>query len=406
MRWLRLWLAVVPMFAADIRRVDPPAAAESGMPFLASSPDGKLYLSWTDMLGGKDHAFRFSRWSGNQWTAPETIATGNNWFVNWADFPSIVVMDDGSMLAHWLTRADDGGKFGYGIRIAKRSAGEARWAEIHGMSLDEKTDYAGFLSFIPGEGKAVFLSPPQKPDSHHQVAAETPDHHGSHRKTLRFISFQANSKVESDLEVDADTCSCCPTTIGRTKRGLIAAYRDHQPSEIRDISIIRHINGHWTEPATLHPDGWKINGCPTDGPSLAIQGDQVAVTWLTRANGVAKVQIAASQNSGETFAKPIRLDSGNPLGRPAIAPVGKGSFVVVWIEKTTGEQNELRMRRVLADGGLEKTLVLAKVPAGRLAGFPKVAVSGEDIVVAWRDQKVRAVIVTPSQKDRKSSTEK
>ncbi|HEU0121126.1 MAG TPA: hypothetical protein VFQ91_11425, partial [Bryobacteraceae bacterium] len=390
------------LLGAEIKRIDPPASTESGMPYLAASPDGQVFLSWTDMLGGKNHAFRFSRWTRAGWRAPETIATGDNWFVNWADFPAMTILPDGTMLAHWLSRGSATAKFGYGIRVAKRAPGQAKWKEIHGMSLEEKSDYAGFLSFVPGEAKAVFLSPPIGDSAHHGATAGHDDH-GGHRKTLRFLSFQNDGSVESDLEVDADTCSCCPTAIGRTKLGLIAAYRDHQAGEIRDISVIRQVKGHWSEPASLHEDGWKINGCPTDGPSLVTYGNSVAIAWLTRANGIPKVMIAVSSNNGKTFTKPIQIDSGNPLGRPAIVAYPQGGWAAIWLEKTGGEQNEIRLRRLSSDASLSGPIAIAKVPAGRLAGFPKLAASGQDLIVAWRDQQVRAALITFAQEERKNT---
>jgi hypothetical protein len=67
-------------------RVDPPAAANSGMPFFATGPDGTVYLAWTETLGERRFALRFSRWSavdgGKGWSTPETVVEGRNWFAN------------------------------------------------------------------------------------------------------------------------------------------------------------------------------------------------------------------------------------------------------------------------------------------------------------------------------------
>jgi hypothetical protein len=266
------------------------------------------------------------------------------------------------------------------------------------MHLQNKADYAGFLAFVPGEGKAVYLAPPPGGDAaggggHH-------DHDGAgHRKTLRFIAFDGERVGPSgDVEVDADTCSCCPTAIAKTPSGLIAAYRDHQSGEIRDISITRQVNGKWTQPVAVHADRWQINGCPTEGPSVAAMDAKVAVAWLTRAGGISKVQIAASMNSGESFSKPMQLDSGNPLGRPAITSVGEATFAALWIEKVTAERNEIRLRYLLPNGRFSSPEVIASVPAGRLSGIPRIAVAGQhELLVAWRDEKVRvARIVTNS----------
>lgn len=381
--------------AAQPVRLDPPAQPESGMPFLTTAADGTLYLSWLDPHNG-GHALRFSRLQGGKWSPPETIAAGKNWFVNWADFPSLSVQPDGTMLAHWLSRSAGGGKFGYGIRVARRTAGA--WREIHGMSLDEKDDYAGFLSFA-GTG-AVYLSPPAgAPPAAHSGHGE----HG-HRKTLRFLQLHADGRAATDIELDADVCSCCQTALARTASGLIAAYRDHSPGEIRDISVVRFVNGAWTGPHTLHADGWRINGCPTEGPSIATAGaGRVAIAWLTRANAQPKVQLTLSSDDGARFSTPVRLDSGNPLGRPSLAPLHNGAYLAAWLEKTHGVRAEIRLRHVSANGVAGPAVTVAEVPASRTTGFPKVAVSGGQIVLAWRDERVRAAVLPLQSLSKKES---
>lgn len=403
-----LCLTQLVLRGAEVRAADPPAAKESGMPFLTKSPDGKVFLSWVDMLGAQGHALRVSRWTGNGWDAPETIATGRNWFANWADVPSINALSDGSMLAHWMTKLSGGGTYDYGIRVARRDPASGKWSEIHGMHLEQKADYAGFLAFVPGEGKAVYLAPPPPSSGDAHAGGGGGDHHHhdgvGHRKTMRFIAFAGDRAAPSgDVEVDADTCSCCPTGIAKTPAGLIAAYRDHQSGEIRDISITRQVGGKWTKPAAVHADNWQINGCPTEGPSLAAKEESVAVAWLTRAGGVSKVQIAISNTSGERFGKPLQLDSGNPLGRPALAALGgtEKRFAAIWVEKVTAERNEIRLRYLLANGTLSSPQVIANVPAGRLAGIPRIVANGDgELLVAWRDKRVRVARIAIDNKTR------
>lgn len=363
----------------------PPVGPESGMPYLAAGPGGEVYLSWIEPLQPAGHALRWSKWTGKAWTPAEEVARGQRWFVNWADFPAIAIRPDGSMLAHWLARPDDAGKYGYGIRVSRRDAATGKWREIYGMSLDEQEDYAGFLSFVPDGSGAVYLAPPASGGGGE-----------GHRKTLRFVRFGAAGQPAGDREVDADVCSCCQTAVVATKTGLLAAYRDHQPGEIRDISIVRWRDGAWSTPRTVHNDGWKINGCPTDGPSLAAQDHHVGVAWLTRAGEQARVQAAVSADGGVTFSRPVRLDDGDPLGRPALAVLDSGSDVAVWLEKTGEGKAEVRMRRIGHDGRPGKSQTVAKVAAARSAGFPKVAVAGDRIWVAWRDGNVRVTHLAKS----------
>lgn len=387
-----LLCVLLSTLSGQVQRVDPPSLDQSGMPFLTDGQAGPVWLSWTDPLGDKTHALRYSRWTGTQWSPPETVATGKNWFVNWGDFPSLTIQADGSMLAHWLTRAEGGGTYGYGIRVAKKAADASEWRQIFRVSLDEKEDYAGFLTFVPGGKAAIYLSPPSPPGK-----AAPHGHEEGHRKTVRFVSFRDNGAVETDRELDSDACSCCQTAIGRTRSGLIAAYRDHLPGEIRDISVMRFENGTWTPPKLLHPDGWRINGCPTDGPAISADSSDVAITWLTRANDIPRIQVALSSDEGRTFRAPLRVDGGNPLGRPAIASFDKSNYVIVWLEKTSNSDAEIRLRRVTHDGRLLPSFTVAAAAAGRSTGFPKVAVTGEQILLAWRDQRVRAALLTKQQ---------
>lgn len=95
---------------------------------LAAGADGSLFLSWIDLQSEPDNVLRFARWAGSGWEKPQTIAQGKNWFINWADFPALQVLPDGSMLAHWLTKAEGAESYGYGDPDTKDE-----WREIAGM---------------------------------------------------------------------------------------------------------------------------------------------------------------------------------------------------------------------------------------------------------------------------------
>ena len=353
----------------------PPVGPESGMANFAAGPDGTIYLSWIDPLGPEGHALKFAKWTGQRWTPAEEIARGKRWLVNWADFPAVAVSPDGTIFAHWLTRPDDAGKYGYGIRVARRE-GPGKWKEIFGKNLDEKEDYAGFLSFVPDASGALYLAPPPEGGG--------PE---GHRKTLRYIAFDAKGQPSGDREIDSDVCSCCQTAVVKTPDGLLAAYRDHQPGEIRDIAVIRLTVGKWSAPRTANPDGWKINGCPTDGPAMVSNGKHVSLAWLTRAQDQPRIQLIESSTGGATFGPPVRVDEGNPLGRPGLA-----ADVIVWLEKTPDGKAEVRMKRYAPGGKFGKTIRVAAVPGGRLPGLPKVAVVGGQILVAWRDGRVQVAV--------------
>ncbi|GAB4366095.1 MAG: hypothetical protein OHK0021_09650 [Bryobacter sp.] len=354
--------------------IDPPALPGSGMANFTQSDTGKVYLSWIDPLPDNRHALRVSRWRRDHWSAPETVAEGAHWFVNWADFPALSSLPDGQMLAHWLARPATGGKWGYGIHIAHRNR-SGEWKPTAAFNAENMEDYAGFLSFAGAN--AVFLAPPDQP--------------AGHQKTLRFARFDARGQVIDEAVLDTDVCSCCQTAIAMTPHGLLAAYRDHRPGEIRDISFVRQQKGVWTAPQTLHADGWKINGCPTEGPTIAVAGNSVALAWLTRAGGVAKLQCAFSLDGGATFSRVIRVDDGNPLGRPCLLRIPTG-FALAWIERD-GNQATLSLRVLHRDGKAASSLVVASVAPARGTGLPRLALASSHLFLAWRDERVRVARV-------------
>jgi len=89
--------------ARSIDSLASPAGAGSAEPSLAVGPDGRVYMSWLEPADS-GYALRFATLTGTRWSAARTIRAGRDFFVNWADFPSIEVLDGGQLAVHWLQR--------------------------------------------------------------------------------------------------------------------------------------------------------------------------------------------------------------------------------------------------------------------------------------------------------------
>jgi hypothetical protein len=95
-----------PAPALVIREVDSPAKPDSREPELHASPDGgRLVMSWVEKTGEKRYALRYAARDAGGWSEVRTVAEGENRFINWADFPSVVELQDGSLAAHWLVKS-------------------------------------------------------------------------------------------------------------------------------------------------------------------------------------------------------------------------------------------------------------------------------------------------------------
>jgi len=149
---------------------------------------------------------------------------------------------------------------------------------------------------------------------------------------------------------------------------------------MRDIYITRMIDGRWQPGTPVAIDGWKIQGCPVNGPSIDADGDTVAVAWFTAATEPL-VNVAISRNSGVSFSAPIEIVRGNTLGRVAVALLDDEAVAVSWLESTDPALASVKVRRVNADGSPGPIRLIANTAGG--LSVPQMQRQGHDLVFAW-----------------------
>jgi hypothetical protein len=211
---------------------------------------------------------------------------------------------------------------------------------------------------------------------------EKSQHSPANEMMLATTGISAAGRRGAETALDERVCDCCQTSAAVTSSGPIVVYRDRSPDEIRDIAIVRRVDGTWTKPALVHADGWRINACPVNGPAVDARGNRVAVAWFTAANDSARVMVAFSGNGGGRFEPPRRVDDGTPTGRVDVTVLDDGSAIVSWIERSGGDTAEVRARRVRSNG-VGRSVTIAASSAARASGFPRMVVSGKNAFLAW-----------------------
>jgi hypothetical protein len=164
----------------------------------------------------------------------------------------------------------------------------------------------------------------------------------------------------------------------------MAVYRDRSQNEVRDIYIVRQVNGTWTTPQPVFADNWQINGCPVNGPAIVADGNKVAIAWFTAAANTPHVKIAFSQDAGATFGQPIQVDDGENVGRVDTLLLSDGSALVCWLSGNT-EGGQIKVRRIQADGTVGLVAVIAQTDISRSSGFPRMARLGDEVLFAWTE---------------------
>ena len=365
-----------------IRTTQSPTDGDSREPELTTTPDGRVILSWVEKLGDKHHALRTAMLDRNGWSEARTVAEGDNWFINWADFPSVIALTDGTLAAHWLVKSGSA-TYAYDVNVSTSTDGGKSWRKSIVPHRDNTQTEHGFVSLIPlsdGRLGAVWL------DGRNMKDMKENDDHGPapESMTLRYAALDASGNLSDEAELDERVCECCQTAAAVTSEGPVAVYRDRSPTEVRDIYIVRHVNGSWTRPQVVIADNWQINGCPVNGPAIAADGARVAVAWYSSVADTPRVKIAFSGDAGATFSEPVQVDDGESVGRVDTLLLPDGSALVCWLSGNV-DGGAIKVRRVRADGVVGPAAVIAKTDISRSSGFPRMARLGDEVHFAWTE---------------------
>lgn len=369
--------------ALVIRATESPAGGDSREPELNATSDGRIILSWVENVGDKRYALRTATRDQTGWSKPQTVAQGDNWFVNWADFPSVIGFPNGSMAAHWLVKSG-GGTYAYNVNIARSEDGGQTWSRPIVPHLDNTQTEHGFVSLLPlndGRVGAIWLDGRNMKNLKN---AHDDDKPLPVSMTLRYAAIGANGEISDEAVLDERVCECCQTSATLTSEGAFAVYRDRSENEVRDIYSVGKRAGGWALPQVVAADNWEINGCPVNGPSVYAEGRNVAVAWFSGAGSTPRVKVAFSQDAGATFGQPVLVDDGENVGRVDVLLLPDNSALVCWLSGNA-DGGAIKVRRVRANGSVGPPSVIAKTDISRSSGFPRMARLGTEVHFAWTE---------------------
>jgi hypothetical protein len=191
-----------------------PAKQGSGQPNLVATPDGRVLLSWIEPAGEKRHMLRFAeRRRGGDWSAARTIAEGSGWFVNWADFPALAALPDGTLFAHWLAKSGVG-TYAYDVNVSVSRDGGKTWRAPVVPHRDGTQSEHGFVSMTPWDATQigiVWLDGRKTPSAGHD------GHQG--RCLSSHSTLGSDGRLGAETLLDGRVCDCCQTDMARAVAG-------------------------------------------------------------------------------------------------------------------------------------------------------------------------------------------
>jgi hypothetical protein len=194
--------------------------------------------------------------------------------------------------------------------------------------------------------------------------------------------------VEQRLAIDV--CFCCKTAVAADSRGtLFAAWRHIYPGSQRDIAVAASRDGglSFEPPVRVSADGWQLDGCPDDGPALAVDSsDRIHVIWptLIEEPGVEPrigIFYAVSAH-GRTFSPRQRIDVDGVTdpSHPQLVIDDDDGVTVVWDEVVQGARRIVMRQRTAGMSSFGSPIVVSRDGRG---AYPVAAPVRDGLVIAW-----------------------
>ena len=355
----------------------PPISINSKYPNLTETDRGLAIVWYEPIVEG--HALKWSEFNGRSWSKPVIVTTGEEYFINWADFPSIFYNGKNHLVVHWLEKNGDG-TYDYVVKVSQSFDRGRSWSRPIIPHKDNKLGEHGFVSFFNASNNKVGLV---WLDGRNMMGEE--HGHGYGQMNLYSTTIDKNGILGEEILLDDRVCECCPTSAVNIENDILVAYRDRSLSEIRNINLVRWNNSSWQKPHSLHNDNWKIAGCPVNGPKLAVTGNNVAAVWYTSPNENPIIYISFSKDGGKKFNSPIRIDNGNPIGRVDCIWLDSNRVLVSWMEMGEKSTNVI-FSTVYIENHKGSSKIVTQILPGRSSGHPVISRYRQNIFLAWTEE--------------------
>jgi len=346
----------------------PPVAEGSGESSLVATDQG-LILSWIEK-NEAEAQLKMSNYDGEAWSIPTTIAQGDDWFVNWADFPAIVANGD-ALFTHFLQKSA-ASTYAYDVMYSVSQDMGGKWSNPKKLHQDTVAAEHGFVSAVPyKDGFYVSWL-----DGRNTVV-------DNGFMSIRGAFMSTDGTMSNSAEIDGSVCDCCQTSMAIVNDVPWSFYRDRSDDEIRDIYAAKLIDNTWTAPQEINNDNWLIKGCPVNGPRAITYNNTLVVSWYTGVDGENNVKMKISEDGGASFSEVILVDGPTTLGRVDIQMDADNIYLSYLTKNDDGSTINLKIYSHKGDQmGSE---IIATVNPSRGTGFPRTALWQGNLVFTWTD---------------------
>lgn len=370
---------------SDVSEVTPPflVRATATDPSLAIEPGGRVALTWVTREGSAADAWlSVSADSGAHWSEPVRLEPRAGLVTSFSESRPVVAWGrDGMLVAAWAAARDtshaaddiavrvseDAGRTWGTPRLVNDDHTDAA-STYHGfLALDVLPDGRPMVAWIDGRFSAA---PGEEPKVADLFAATTSD---------------GGETWSDNVYVAEGVCPCCRVTLRADQRAggpveVAVAFRG-AVDDLRDPRLaLSHDGGAtFTYDTLMSADRWKLNGCPSIGPSLTFAEGSGYYAWYTGETPDSPLEgrpapgaylLPWRAGAGPSGAKRSLGDSLRDASRPMVASLARGTLLAAIGGAVGGPARKvLAVRRLEPDGALTPWLYLGSaVKSGAIAG--------------------------------------
>jgi hypothetical protein len=217
--------------------------------------------------------------------------------------------------------------------------------------------------------------------------AGTP-HKGQPPQEIYYGTLAPNGRT-IETRIADEVCFCCKTAIAvDTRGGVYTAWRHVFPGSMRDIAFAKSSDGgrHFEPLVRVSQDNWQLNGCPEDGPAMAVdRSGTIHIAWATLVGDAEpyKAVFYASSVDGKRFSPRVRVPT-DPMitpGHPQLTLTSNGGVAIVF-DESMGSARRISLARIARTGQPQTPVVV--LSGAETASHPVIVeTTPGQLLVAW-----------------------
>jgi len=221
-----------------------------------------------------------------------------------------------------------------------------------------------------------------------KAAAPMPKGDPTEKAALSKLYF-ASLDGKTSTPITKSVCYCCKTSLVASGDDVYGVWRNVYAGSQRDIAFTFSKDGGKTfaAPVKVSDDGWHIDGCPENGPAVAVDAShRVHVVWPTPPDGKNGTPLGlfyASSSNAKAFGARAQIPTLGAAAHGQVVIDASGNPVVAWDEIVNGTRH-IALARVRANGSAAPLFTSIESPdSAPDRGWPVLATAGKETLVAW-----------------------